>query len=121
MDYSGKKLVFNKTTKEWRTHIGMDIEGTDGAQVLAACNGTVSAVKDDPRYGLTVILTHAGDVSTVYCGFSQVRVKEGASVKAGDVLGTLGGEIFCEREQGLHLHFEVIAGGSAVDPKSYWQ
>ncbi|MBR5279975.1 MAG: peptidoglycan DD-metalloendopeptidase family protein [Clostridia bacterium] len=121
VDYSGKKLVFNKTTKEWRTHIGMDIAGTDGAPVYAACNGTVSAVKDDPRYGLTVILNHAGDVSTVYCGFSQVGVKEGAAVKAGDVLGTLGGEIFCEREQGLHLHFEVISGGSAVDPKEYWK
>lgn len=121
VDYSGKKLVFNKTTKEWRTHVGLDIAGTDGAKVLAACNGTVSAVKDDPRYGLTVILTHAGDVSTVYCGLSQVGVKEGATVKAGDVLGTLGGEIFCERDQGLHLHFEVISGGNAVDPKEYWK
>ncbi len=121
IEYSGKKLTYNKTTKEWRTHPAVDIAGSDGANVKAACDGTVSGVKDDPRYGLTVILTHNGNVSTVYCGFSEVKVKEGAKVKAGDVLGTLGGEIFCEREQGIHLHFEVIAGGSNVDPGKYWQ
>lgn len=120
-EYSGKKLAYNKTTKEWRTHPGIDIEGSDGTGVKAACDGTVSAIKDDPRYGLTVILDHGGTVSTIYCGFSQVSVKEGASVKAGDTLGTLGGEIFCEREQGVHLHFEVLVGGSAVNPADYWK
>lgn len=121
IEYSGKKLTYNKTTKEWRTHPAVDIAGADGALVKAACEGTVSAVKDDPRYGLTVILSHNGDVSTVYCGFSQVQVKEGTKVKAGDTLGTLGGEIFCEREQGIHLHFEVLVSGSNVNPGEYWK
>lgn len=121
VEYSGKKLTYNKTTKEWRTHSGVDIEGTDGAVVKAAAEGTVSAIKDDPRYGQTVIVDHGGGVSTVYCGFGTVQVREGAAVKAGDTLGALGGEIFCEREQGIHLHFEVLVNGSSADPTGYWK
>ncbi len=119
--YSGKKLTYNATTKEWRVHTGIDLAGNDGDKIKAACAGTVSSIKEDPRYGLTVILSHSGDVSTVYCGFSQVTVKEGDQVKAEQVLGTLGGEVFCEREQGLHLHFEVLAKGTYVDPTGYWK
>lgn len=121
VDYSGKKLTYNKTTREWRTHPGVDIAGSDGSAVTAAADGTVSAVKDDPRYGKMVVLDHGSDTYTVYCGFGNIQVKEGAAVKCGDVLGTLGGEIFCEREQGMHLHFEVLVNGSSADPNEYWK
>jgi len=49
-----------------------------------------------------------------------LKVAVGDSVDAGDSIGTLGGEIFCEKDQGTHLHFEVIKNGEYADPSGFW-
>lgn len=122
VSFALRKLVFNSTLKEWRTHTGMDIAGKSGDTVRATHDGKVASIKIDPRYGLTVILVHAKDSAfqTVYCGLDQLKVAVGDSVDAGDSIGTLGGEIFCEKDQGTHLHFEVIKNGEYADPSGFW-
>ena len=34
--------------------------------------------------------------------------------------GTVGEDIFCERAQGAHLHFELIENNLPLDPAEYW-
>lgn len=117
-----KKLVYNTTLKEWRTHCGIDIAGNGGDSVKAAYGGRISSVKIDPRYGLTVIIDHTADGSftTVYCGLDTLKVSLGDEVSEGSVIGTLSAEVFCEKDQGPHLHFEVIKDGEYLDPESFW-
>lgn len=117
-----KKLVFNSTLKEWRTHSGVDLAGKKGDYVKAAASGVVASIKIDPRYGLTVIISHVddGSIQTVYCGLDTTSVSVGDRVDAGDNIGNLGGEIFCERDQGVHLHFELINKGQYSDPSLLW-
>lgn len=125
-EFAAKKLVYNSTLQEWRTHSGIDIAGTFGNPVKAAATGKISAVKSDPRYGLTVVMEH--DVSgrrfsTVYCGLAKTAdgLLAGNKVEAGAVIGTLGDDIFCEKAQGAHLHFELTENNEPLDPSQYWK
>ncbi len=118
--YAADKLTYNKTTKEWRIHAAIDIAGEEGAEIKCAYAGTVKDIKNDPRYGCTVIVDHGKGLSTVYCGIAALStISEGDTLETGAILGTLGNTIFCESEDGVHLHFEVILNGKNVDPAGY--
>lgn len=120
--YAADRLVYNKTLQEWRTHKGIDIAADAGTDVLCAYVGTVSDIKYDPRYGDTVVVDHGAGLSTVYCG---VKVSEGISVghaiEAGTVLGKVSGDVFCEKDDGSHIHFEVLQDDKNMDPNLYLQ
>ena len=125
-EFAAKKLVYNTTLQEWRTHSGIDIEAAAGTQVKAAANGIVSAIKSDPRYGLSIVINHETNgrtFSTVYCGLANTAegIIAGGEVKAGSVIGVVGDDIFCEKAQGAHLHFELTEGGAPLDPTQYWK
>ena len=48
--------MYSETLKEWITHLGIDIKAEKATVVKAAEAGTVKSIKNDPRYGLTVII-----------------------------------------------------------------
>ena len=125
-EYAAKKLVYNSTLQEWRTHSGVDIAASAGSSVKAAANGRISAIKSDPRFGLTVVIDHklnGRSFSTVYCGLAKTAkgITAGSEIKSGAEIGTLGEDIFCEKAQGAHLHFELTEGGAPLDPTQYWK
>ena len=119
-NYAADRLVYNKTMQEWRTHKGLDLAADTGTDVLCAYVGTVTDIKYDPRYGDTVIVDHGADLQTVYCGVKAADgIAVGHAVEAGTVLGKVSGDVFCEQEDGSHIHFEVWLEGKCVDPATY--
>lgn len=117
VEFSDKKLVYNKTLKEWKVHPAVDIAGKKGEDVKCAMTGTVTDIKNDPLYGTTIIIDNGNGTKTVYCGIGAMNdLTVGKKVTAGSVLGTLGDTIFCESETGTHLHFEVVQNGKKIDP-----
>ena len=125
-EFAAKKLVFNTTLQEWRTHSGIDIAANAGTDVKASANGKISAIKSDPRYGLTVVIEHdinEKTFTTIYCGLGKTAdgIITGKEVKAGDVIGNVGEDIFCEKAQGAHIHFELIENNIPLDPTEYWK
>lgn len=118
--YAADRLVYNKTLQEWRTHKGLDIAANAGTDVLCAYVGTVTDVKYDPRYGDTIVVDHGAGLKTVYCGVKAADgIEVGHAVEAGTVLGKISGDIFCEKEDGAHLHFEILQDSNNVNPDSY--
>ncbi|RGX56091.1 MULTISPECIES: TSUP family transporter [Anaerotruncus] len=114
--YSNGELVKNVTLKEWRTHDGIDIKSDKGTQVKAASDGKVSAVRDDPLWGMTIEILHEDGVTSVYCGLAKdVTVKQGDKVKVGQAIGVIG-DIPCEISLDPHLHFAMKSDGKWVDP-----
>jgi murein DD-endopeptidase MepM/ murein hydrolase activator NlpD len=99
-----------------RMHEGVDLAAPSGTEVLAAREGTVSAVGEDPSLGLIVIVDHEGGLRTVYGHLSRIFVVLNETVRSGTILGAVGSTGL---STGPHLHFEIRLSGKARDPSSY--
>ena len=95
---------------------GIDIKAASGTPVKAAGAGEVLYQGWLRGFGQVVIIDHGGDISTVYAHLGGTSVREGASVKAGTVIGKVG-NTGTDSEYGLH--FEVRKNGSAVNPMNF--
>lgn len=113
-------LVFSETLQEWIVHKGIDIKAPRTTVVKASEEGTVSAIKNDPRYGLTVIVEHRDGYKTVYSNLLTTEfVKEGEAVIKGQSLGTVGNSASFEIADEPHLHFEMLKDEQTIDPTLY--
>ena len=115
-----EQLAFNETTRDWRTHDGVDLAAAEGAPVRAACAGTVTAVFDDELYGTTVVIGHEDGYTTHYQNLAAMpTVSAGDKVRAGDVIGSVGRTALLEVGQEPHLHFAVHQNGQPVNPEGF--
>ena len=113
--------VYSDTLDEWRIHTGVDITTEDGAQVVAAESGEVSAVFKHPMLGMTVEITHSDTHKSIYSNLDSdsVTLSVGAKVNSGDVIGCVGDTAVIEIADEPHLHFELTVGGVPVNPLDY--
>ena len=65
-EYAKDNLVYSSTLDEWITHNGIDIAAEKTTVVKASEAGTIKSIKNDPRYGLTVVIEHVNGFSSVY-------------------------------------------------------
>ena len=118
--YSMQELSFNQTTQDWRTHDGIDIAAEVGTQVIAACSGVVTAVRDDDMMGTLVTIAHDDGYETTYANLrSSPGVGEGQYVSAGEVIGAVGSSSIAEFSMPAHLHFSVSKDGVPCDPAEF--
>ena len=118
-EYSKGEIVKNKTTDDWRTHNGVDINGAKGDQVNAICDGEVAEVRDDALWGTVVTIDHGNGIIADYCGLEKnSTVQPGDTVKINQKIGVLG-EIPLENADGVHLHLEIHRDGVTVSPTDY--
>ncbi|MDQ1910650.1 peptidoglycan DD-metalloendopeptidase family protein [Paenibacillus sp. GD4] len=97
-------------------HRGIDIAGKMNDPVYASGSGTVHTASYDKLHGNHVILEHGSGLRTWYMHLNSLDVKQGDKVVKGQTIGRLG---TTGRSTGPHLHYEVIQGGKATDPKPY--
>ena len=94
MTYATDHLDYNPTTRDWRTHSGVDIAAPEGTPVCAAAEGTVYNVFEDETMGMTVVIRHEGGYTTCYASLAaQVDVKAGDTVTLGQKIGTVGKQL----------------------------
>ena len=118
--FSMDALSYNQTTRDWRTHNGIDIAAEAGTSVCAVADGKVYSVFEDDTMGMTVILHHDGGYSTTYSSLDkQVKVKAGDTVTAGQTIGVVGDSALLETAIGDHLHFSVSCNGKYINPDDF--
>ena len=120
MEYAMECLAYNPTTRDWRTHNGIDIAAEAGTPVCAAAKGTVYNVYTDDTMGTTVVIRHENGYVTQYASLSaDVTVSAGDIVEMGQTIGHVGNTALMENAIGDHLHFTVTYNGEAVDPVGF--
>lgn len=97
-------------------HKGLDIATPTGSSVYASCGGVVTSCGWQGGYGYAVVIRHPDGKSTRYAHLSKILVSVGQSVVQGQTIARSGSTGV---STGPHLHFEIIIGGSQVDPLGY--
>ena len=102
------------------THNGIDIKADKTTIVKASEEGTVKSIKNDPRYGITVVIEHADGYKTIYSNLLTAEfVTEGEKVKQGQTIGTVGNTATFEIADEPHLHFEILKDEEYINPELY--
>jgi murein DD-endopeptidase MepM/ murein hydrolase activator NlpD len=96
-------------------HAGADFLSPAGTPVKAPNAGTVRIADHLYFAGNTVIVDHGLGLFSIFAHLSEVRVREGDPVAAGEVVGVVGAT---GRVTGPHLHWAVRVNGARVDPMS---
>ena len=100
-------------TGERDFHPGLDISADKGDSVYATADGTIVNASPAGNYGNLVIIDHGYGLETRYGHLSAFKVKQGQTVKRGDLIGLVGAT---GRATGAHLHYEVRANGRILNP-----
>ena len=119
-EYAKDKLVYSNTLDEWITHTGIDIKADKTSVIKASADGVVTSILNDPRYGLTVVISHDEGYETIYSNLLTAEfVVEGEEVKQGQTIGTAGNTASFESGMESHLHFEIMQDGKYLNPSIY--
>jgi len=101
--------------RDARFHTGVDLAAPQGTPVMSAMDGIVKNAGTRGGYGKAVEIDHGHGVTTLYAHNSEVSVKPGETVKAGQVIAAVGQS---GRATGPHLHLEVRVDGKPTNPRS---
>ena len=96
-------------------HNGEDIGAPLGADVAATNDGIVRITVDHIFSGKGIFVDHGLGFYTMYFHLSEILVKDGDLVTAGQIIGKVGAT---GRATGPHLHWGVKLNGARVNPYS---
>lgn len=100
--------------KTVKFHAGLDFTAPSGTPIYATGDGVVEeASLSDVGYGNHVVVRHGYGYKTLYGHMLRTKVKNGQTIKRGDVLGWVGST---GKSTGPHCHYEVMKNGEKVDP-----
>ena len=103
-----------------RMHTGVDLSAKTGTPIYATGDGVVKvAGRSDELggYGVAVLIDHGFGYKSLYAHMSEVKVRQGQSVKRGELLGLVGSTGLAS---GPHCHYEVWLNGNKVNPIYYF-
>jgi murein DD-endopeptidase MepM/ murein hydrolase activator NlpD len=110
-DVFGTRRTFNGKVQSM--HQGLDYSVPPGTPVSALNAGTVLLARALFFEGDCVVLDHGQGLLTLYLHLSEIKVKEGEHVPAGQEIGLSGGS---GRVTGPHLHVAVRWQGIYLNP-----
>jgi len=103
-------------------HHGIDIQADEGVKIRAVTDGYVYFARKSARGGgLQVLMRAPNGLKFKYAHMSEILVKKGSRVAAGQVIGRVGS---AGRSLGPHLHLEIYRNKGRntddfVDPRKF--
>ena len=97
-------------------HKGVDWATPTGTSVVASSGGVVAKAGWGSGYGYVVYINHPDGRQTRYAHNSKVLVSVGQTVEQGQKIALSGNTGI---SSGPHVHFEMLIGGSQVNPLNY--
>ncbi len=96
---------------------GINLSVPQGAAIVAAEDGTVVYSGNELKgFGNLLLIRHKNGWSTAYAHISEMLVKNGQTVRRGQVIAKAGQTGAVSRPQ---LHFEIRRGTEPVNPRKY--
>ncbi len=98
-----------------RPHRGTDYAAPRGTPVYAAGDGSVTKAGYSKSNGNYIFVQHGEQYVTKYLHLNKRKVKTGARVSQGQVIGTVGST---GAATGPHLHYEFLVNGVHRNPRT---
>ena len=110
----------DQNSGEANMNYGVDWTAPMGTPVVAAYDGEVVTVGEEPNFGKVVRLSHSDGTTTMYAYFQRFEpgLVTGAKVKAGQTIGYVGTPATSREPR---LHFELRKNDVPVDPVAEMQ
>lgn len=108
----GRARQPNGTVLRWN---GVGIKAPTGSPVRAVRDGSVVLAGPFEGYGPTVVLSHGNGFYTLYLYLEEIGVVQGRQVRAGQVVGTVGG---ADTPEGSHVEFQIRAPSGGETPQA---
>ena len=99
-----------------RMHTGVDISAPFGTPIVATAAGRVIQSGWLSGYGYAITVDHGNGLSTLYAHCSSLAYGVGAFIRKGQTIAYVGSTGI---STGPHVHYEVLANGSQVNPAPY--
>jgi murein DD-endopeptidase MepM/ murein hydrolase activator NlpD len=116
----GIQRYYNGVFADDYYHRGVDYAGGTGSPVIAPAAGYIRLVGTVAQgfrlHGNTIGEDHGHGVVSIFLHLSEIYVKEGDFVKAGQVIGAVGAT---GAVTGPHLHWGLYVNGAAIDPVAW--
>ncbi len=112
--YGNRKNPFGTGRTEW--HNGVDFRASTGTPIYATEDGVVILSGWVRGFGWTAIIDHGSGITSLYGHNSELAVKEGQTVKKGQLISKAGAT---GNVTGPHLHFTIYENGKDVNPSKY--
>lgn len=106
---------FHPVLKRYIQHTGVDLRAKY-VPLHASKDGRVAFAGYMSGYGKIIIIKHNDGYETRSAHLNKIYVKNGESVKSGEVIGQTG---MSGRVTGPHLHFEIRKNNRPYDPMRY--
>lgn len=97
-------------------HKGVDFAAPTGTPIYAAAGGTVVSSGYSGKAGNRIVINHGNGLQTIYMHCHKLYVKAGTTVSKGQNIAAVG---TTGNSTGPHLHFQVMSGGTPVNPMNY--
>lgn len=107
------KRRFHPVQKRWKAHLGTDYAAPYGTPIVSTANGTVIASAYTSANGNYVKVRHNNKYTTQYLHMTKRAVRNGQTVKQGDVIGYVGSTGLAT---GPHVCYRFWVNGKQVDP-----
>ena len=104
-------------------HYALDMANKAGTPIFAAEDGIITRADYgwNGGYGYVIEIDHGNNLRTLYAHNKKLHIREGQTVRRGDVIATIGNTGRVYGQTGIHLHFEVILNGIKKNPLLYLQ
>ena len=119
LGYNMDSTVYFKTLGMYKCSPGMVVASDVGTKVCAAASGVVVDVAENTETGLTVRLAVGNGYEMTTGMLSDVNVKIGDTVTAGQLLGTVAEPTAYYKEEGPGIYFAMTKDGIPVNPMDY--
>ena len=97
-------------------HFGIDLAVGAGTPVIATADGVVMVAGWDSTFGYKVILSHAGEVETIYGHNDSLTVQVGDQVRYGQTIAISGSTGVSTAP---HVHYEIKRQGVSINPEEF--
>jgi murein DD-endopeptidase MepM/ murein hydrolase activator NlpD len=94
-------------------HEGLDLYTQQPRPAFAGAAGRVAYAGDQSGWGLNIVIDHGAGVATRYAHLSSAAVQRGERIGDGAYIGMTGRS---GNATAVHLHYEILMDGAAVDP-----